>query len=59
MVPICSGWSMVNLLVYGKHTPGGTCLTKLSGAFLKKCVHSRPSGGMKNNRIGVDSFFIH
>ena len=42
--------------IYDEHAPGATCLTKLSGAFLKKCVHSRPSGGTKDDQIGLDSF---
>ena len=33
-------WSSCsNCFTYDEHAPGATCLTKLSGAFLKKCLH--------------------
>ena len=41
---------------YDEHAPGATCLTKLSGAFLKKSARSRPSGGTKDDQIDLDSF---
>ena len=31
-------YASMRVWVYGKHAPGATCLTKLSGAFLKKCA---------------------